>query len=103
MRRRPEQAIRLGIKRFLKQVGFSIWDTEQNRRTRVTPGLSDLIAFGHGVILFIEVKTEKGTLSADQEVFGDAVAQNGGTFLVWRSTHDAWDYLVQVGIIQEAA
>lgn len=102
MRRRPETQIRLGIKKFLKEVGFYVIDTEQNRRTRVTPGLSDLIAFGHGVVLFVEVKTEKGKLSAYQEEFGGAVSQNGGNFLVWRSTHDAWDYLVQVGVIEEA-
>ncbi len=100
--KRPEQAIRYGIKRFLKQVGFAVWDMEQNRRTRQTPGFSDLVAFGHGVILFIEVKTEKGRLSAYQEEFGDEVAQNGGVFLVWRSTRDAWDYLVQIGVIEEA-
>ena len=102
MNRRPEQAIRLGIKKFLKQVGFAVWDCEQNRRTRVTPGLSDLIAFGHGVILFIEVKTDRGRLTPYQEGFGDAVAQNGGNYLVWRSTYNAWDYLVQVGVIDEA-
>ena len=102
MRQRPETAIRLGIRKFLKEMGFSVWDMEQNRPTRQTPGFSDLVAFGHGTILFVECKSETGRLTGWQEQFGDAVGQNGGTYLVWRSTHDAWDFLKEMGIITEA-
>ena len=98
----PETKIRLAIKRFSKQMGFSVWDMEQNRATRQTPGFSDLVLVGHGLILFVEVKTPKGRLSAYQKAFRDAVTENGGTFLVWRSVRDAWDYLVEVGIIRES-
>ena len=103
MRGRPETKIRLEIRRFLKKMGFAIWDMEQNRPTRQTPGFSDLVVFGHGTILFVEVKTPTGKLTGYQEEFGDAVGENGGTYLVWRDVRDAWDYLVQVGIIKEAA
>jgi len=101
--RRPEQQIRLGIKRLLMQLGFAVWDMEQNRPTRQTPGFSDLVAMGHGQILFIEVKTPKGRLSEYQKLFGSAVTNNYGTYLVWRSVTDAWDWLVEWNIIEEVA
>ena len=79
--------------------GFRIWDTEQDRPTRVTAGLSDLIAFGHGVTLFIEVKTPQGRLTEAQEAFGDAVAEGQGHYLVWRSVADAEAWLTEAGIL----
>ena len=99
---RPEQKIRLEIRKFLKNVGFSCWDFEQGRKTRQTPGFSDLVACGHGLILFIEVKTETGTQSDAQKVFEDEVTANGGKYFLWRDVREAWDYLVVGGIIKEA-
>ncbi len=98
----PETRIRIDIRELLKKMGYSVWDLEQNRKTRQTPGFSDLVAFGHGMILFIEVKTEKGTQSDYQKIFEAEVNANGGTYFVWRDVRDAWDYLVSVGIITEA-
>ena len=97
----PETRIRIDIREFLKKMGFSLWDLEQNRKTRQTPGFSDLVAFGHGMILFIEVKTETGTQSENQKIFEAEVKANGGTYLVWRDVREAWDYLVTKGIITE--
>lgn len=102
MTRRPETVIRIAICKFLKQLGWAVWDMEQNRPTRQTAGFSDLVALGHGRVLFVEVKTAKGILSPAQTVFGAEVAANGGTFLVWRSVKDAWDWLAREGIIEEA-
>ena len=102
--RRPEAQIRYSIRRLLVQkLGFAVWDMEQNRKTRQTPGFPDLVVIGHGLILFVEVKTPKGKLSEHQELFRDEVTANGGTYLVWRDVRDAWDYLVAEGIIKEAA
>ena len=101
-RRHPEADIRIGIRRFLKNLGWAVWDMEQNRPTRQTPGFSDLVALGHGHILFIEVKTTKGRRTEAQDVFAGEVHGNGGTYLVWRSVKDAWDWLETQGIIKEA-
>ena len=98
----PETRIRIEIREFLKKMGYSVWDLEQNRKTRQTPGFSDLVAFGHGLILFIEVKTEQGKLSDAQEVFAHAVRSNGGNHLILREVREAWDYLVSLGVITEA-
>ena len=102
MRAQPEAQIRRGIREMLKQLGFAVWDLEQNRPTRQTPGISDLIAMGHGLVLFIECKTRKGRLTDAQHFFGQEVERNGGVYLIWRSTTDAWDWLVEQGIIEGA-
>ena len=86
------------------------YSAEKNRRIRPwllteamqTAGISDLVACGKGRILFIEVKTEKGTQTPAQIVFQNEVEANGGTYLLWRSTKDAWDFLVSVGLLSES-
>lgn len=94
-----ETTIRINIRRFLQSMGFAVWDTEQNRPTRVTAGLPDLIAMGRGLVLFIEVKTETGTQTPAQKTFQEEAEANGATYLLWRSAQDAWNYLVARGII----
>lgn len=105
MTRRPETAIRLGIKDLLRKLGWAVWDLEQNRPTRQTPGLPDLIAMHEGrrMVLFIECKTPKGRLSPAQEEFRRIASRSGATYLVWRSVADAWDWLVERHFIEEAA
>jgi len=100
---RPETIIRVAIRDLLRTLGFSVWDLEQNRPTRQTPGFPDLVALGLGRILFIEVKTRKGRLSDAQKVFRDECTQNGGEYLVWRSASEAWDWLVERHVVEEAA
>ena len=96
-----EAQIRQDIKRLLKALGFAVWDTEQNRPTRVTAGLSDLIAMGHSLILFIECKTPKGRLTDAQHIFCQEVERNGGIYVIWRSASDAWDWLVEQQVVDE--
>ena len=100
-RRHPEADIRIGIREHLKNLGWAVWDMEQNRPTRQTAGFSDLVACGRGWILFIEVKTEHGRTSEAQDVFAAEVRKNGGTYLVWRSVKDAWDWMEAKGLIKE--
>ena len=51
-------------------------------------GLSDLTAIKDGWTVYVEVKTQKGTLSEDQEKFKDNVIAHGGTYVVARSVED---------------
>jgi len=53
-------------------------------------GVSDLIAFKGGRYLFLEVKTEKGTLNPNQIAFRDLAARHGCTVHVVRSVEDAY-------------
>jgi len=61
------------------------------------------VVIGRGRILFIEVKTRKGRLSDAQKVFRDECTQNGGEYLVFRSASEAWDWLVERHVVEEAA
>ena len=71
---------------FLEQLGFEVWKTSQYGKPKgMTPGLSDLIAFGYGMCLFVEVKTRTGRQSKDQRAFQKAVEKNGGVYLMPRS------------------
>ena len=83
----------------MKQFGFAVWDMEQNRPTRQTAGFSDLVAFGHGHILFIEVKTAKGKTTPAQDLFAAEVRKNVGTYVVWRSVIDAWQWLGEHDVV----
>lgn len=63
----------------------------------VHPGFADLMVLCDGRVLFLELKSLKGKLSPDQEVFRDAVlAQDHGWALV-RSLDDALGALADHG------
>lgn len=83
-----EKQIQQGVKDTLKRFGFRVWDTSQPFRAAITPGLSDLIAMGRGVVVFIECKSEMGRLTRAQRMFRDAVRENGGQYLEARSSAD---------------
>jgi len=92
---KPEARIRVGIRDLLRQLGWAVYDCEQNRPTRVTAGLSDLIAFHEDppMVVFAEIRTPKGRLTEAQEEFGRTCLNAGGTFVVWRSPEEAWRWL----------
>ena len=105
----PEARARVAVKRLLAQVtSFLVVDTEQGFRpgrggTRVTPGLSDLILVGHGRIVFVEMKSQKGRQTPEQRAFQEAVERSGGTYLLWRSDVDAWMWLEDERIVKGAS
>lgn len=104
---KPEAIVQKHIIELMRdKMGFACWETSQGYRkerggTRMTPGIPDLIFAGNGYTLFVEVKTPKGKVSEMQEVFHVNWTENGGISLVWRSDGDAWDWLVDVGLITE--
>lgn len=102
MMAQSEASIQAGIKDLLKNLGAYVVDTSQPRATMITPGLSDLIVMGWGRIAFVEVKTPDGKMSKHQVAFRREVEDNGGTYMVWTSSKDAWEWLKDVGAVQEA-
>lgn len=101
-----ESVISKEVQSFLKMVGFSVYSVEQGYRkerggTRQTPGIPDLIVIGHGTVLFVELKTAKAKLRDSQAAFRDVCAENDVPWALWRSVHDAWDWCVNQGIIEE--
>ena len=58
-----------------------------------TKGISDLVACKDGTVLFIEVKTEKGKLTASQKVFQENILNQNCHYLVARKWQDIEDYI----------
>ena len=49
-------------------------------------GISDLTVIGNGRIVFLELKTGKGTQQQAQKIFQNKVEQNGFVYMLARST-----------------
>ena len=82
----PESSIQSHIKHYLMAKGWMVWKNHQSLGSY--KGLADLTAIRNGIIIFIEVKTEKGKLSEHQKQFRDDIIRNGGNFFVARSLDD---------------
>ncbi len=87
-----EREIQQGVKNVLRDLGFWFVDTSQPFKAAITPGLADLIVMGRGVIAFVECKTRTGRLSSAQMSFKAHVENNGGLYIVVKSSADiaAW-------------
>ena len=68
----------------------------------VHPGFADLIVLCDGRVLFLELKSLKGRLSPDQEVFRDAVLAQGFGWALVRSVDDALGALADNGFASRA-
>ena len=110
-RRQPERAEQRAIVQLLCALGCPVWTLGTHRRhgdyhgTMQSPGLPDLLAFlprGMG-LLVVEVKSPKGRLRPEQEVFRNACLACESP---WQVHHvvgglDAViGYLIQLGLLQ---
>jgi hypothetical protein len=88
---RLEAEIRMEIRRWCEARGAAlIIDNEQNRPTRVTEGLSDLIVLwgdSRG-ITYVECKSATGKQTMAQRRFQVAVEASGGRYVLARGTED---------------
>lgn len=103
---RTEQQISRDIAQWLRGLGFAVWSVEQGYRkdpggTRQTPGIPDLIVMGHGHFTFAEVKRQRTKLRPSQELFRNTAVDNNVPWQLWRSVHDAFDWLISVGYLEE--
>lgn len=64
----------------------------------VHPGFSDLVVIAGGRVLFLELKSKRGTLSEAQREFRDAVEAQGFAWALVRSLDDALAALLDAGI-----
>ena len=69
----------------------------------VHPGFADLIVLCDGRVLFLELKSLKGRLSADQEAFRDAVLAQGHAWALVRALDDALGALADHGFTTRVA
>jgi hypothetical protein len=90
-RPKTETRVRMECRQWCKERGaVFIVDTEQNRPTRVTEGLADLIVLwgDRGGVWFVETKAEDGTQSKDQLKFQRACEAAGIIYVLARGTQD---------------
>ena len=74
--------------RFFKTQGQRLAYISERKSMGWTKGTSDLIAIGHGDILFIELKRPKGKQSPEQVVFQKEMVSRGFNYVVVRSLED---------------
>jgi len=86
---RPEADVRRDIRGWYEVHGAQVWDMEQNRPTRQTAGMSDLVVCwpGRGM-RFVEVKRKGGRQSDAQRAFQAAVEASGGVYRLVFSVAD---------------
>jgi hypothetical protein len=74
------------------------------KATGVTAGVPDLIMVAPNCLLFAEVKTAKGRLSASQREFAELIVAAGYHYRVWRSIDDVRATLSELSVeTREAA
>ena len=69
----------------------------------VHAGFADLTVLSEGRVLFLELKSQKGRLRADQEAFRDAVLAQGFGWVLVRSLDDALGALADYGFATRIA
>lgn len=64
----------------------------------VKAGVADLVLlFPEGKIIFVEMKTKKGTQQDSQKDFQKRVEDLGFKYLIWRSVDDAISFISKIG------
>lgn len=98
----PETAVKGDIKRWLNLFGWRCWHHLQGLGSY--PGMPDIEAIkrvnGSSVTLYIECKASKGIQSEKQKRFQAMIEQEGGHYILARSSKDIEDYLSQNHIQQ---
>ena len=65
-----------------KIYGWLCYHTYDSRRSE--PGFPDLVLIRDKVVMFRELKTDKGRLTAAQKSWGDNLTEAGSDYAVWR-------------------
>ena len=81
-----ESVIHRRIKDWLKGEGWLVWKNHGSAFSEV--GLPDLMAVRDGVFLAVEVKTERGVVSAMQRRWLAEIEKAGGIAIVARCVED---------------
>ena len=69
------------VRRLMDDLGLFGYHTRNSKGSE--RGWPDWVIIGNG-ILYRELKTERGTLTADQRAVGPRITRAGGNWAVWR-------------------
>ena len=78
----PERELQEHVRQLCADLG--LYHYHPHNSARSAPGWPDSTIIGRGGILYRELKTEHGSLSADQRHVGALIRQAGGNWAVWR-------------------
>lgn len=65
-----------------RQFGWLVYHTRNSIGS--DPGFPDLVLARGGIIIYAELKSQKGSLSADQRLWRDELQAGGQTWYLWR-------------------
>lgn len=74
------------LKKFWKANGWYVIRNQQNIGSH--KGLADFTVIKNGVVIFVEVKSDKGRQSPAQKLFEKDIVKHGGYYCVCRSVDD---------------
>lgn len=90
----PESVLQLAVIQRATELGYSIfWLPDALQRIAVAadrfdtmprPGYVDLTIVGHGRLLHIELKAERGRLRPEQRIWRDEFQRAGADWRLWR-------------------
>ena len=86
-----------------KNQSTAVWDPKKRLFRKPSKyqisGVSDIICLtSNGIAVFIEVKSKKGRISKDQELFLDKIEDHNGFAFVARSVDEVIDYFKRHGL-----
>jgi hypothetical protein len=77
-----EQELQAAVTQFCRALGIAWYHTYDSRRSN--KGWPDLVLCGGRGLLYRELKTEHGKLTAEQERWGDKLRRAAADWAVWR-------------------
>src|SRR4051812_49060688 len=82
VKRLTEKSFMNTVVQYARLNGWLVYHTFDSRRS--APGFPDCVLVRDGVVIFAELKTDAGKLTADQEEWLDALREAGEFVRVWR-------------------
>lgn len=99
-RPQPESPIKDQVREYLQLNGWFVINIVQKAKNyTVHKGISDLLALKNRVVLFVEVKTKKGSQKPSQIQFEADVKETGNKYVVVRSIEELEFYLSEEGLL----
>lgn len=80
MKKTPEGRAKEAIRQYLRLNGWLVYPITQSTYSR--HGMSDYVCIRNGRVIFLEVKAEKGYLTAAQKRFKAEIEAAAGTYVL---------------------
>jgi hypothetical protein len=82
VKRQSERGFMESLLMYARLMGWRVYHTHDSRRSE--EGFPDLVMVRRGVEIFVELKTESGVVSGEQQAWLDDLAATPNGVYVWR-------------------